>query len=378
MSGLLTINGLMRKLLDDIRTVDFSAYQRLIAEKHAAAEAIRQGKIFDPSIAKLNEHILPQQKAFLSLYVGSVPRIERIISVMEKREAKVFPNSSHEYAQVLAVLREFSRIAKPAEGFFHHRHQSIFSLIEEQQHQLDRNNPTAFLQAFKSEMELVKSLLGIFQRLPIAEQYDKFCRLGFRAKRIFTIANCLFVLFMGVVSTIVYKGMNPDYQSWNIKEISYAVNAPYPHRLIFARGVINSYREHDFEKETKVETDFEQRYGVEIYGDYHFQELATFDLIMEASYGKNIFREFGINRIIFVPTQVNTNGQSEDQPVAGFFNQHKSGGNDIFVESDPTGISLEALRYLLHELTHALCYRIEMKHSKFLNEWNVIRGGYVS
>lgn len=78
MSGLLTINGLMRKLLEDIRTVDFSAYQRIIAEKHVAAEAIRQGKMFDPSIAKLKKSTLPQQKAFLSLYVGRMLRLTAI------------------------------------------------------------------------------------------------------------------------------------------------------------------------------------------------------------------------------------------------------------------------------------------------------------
>ena len=88
MKGLITVNKLIEMLLQEVETFDFNKYQGILLSKTRITEDIRKKRASISDINNLATEIIPAQRRIMLYYTERIPRIEKIINILNKSKPK--------------------------------------------------------------------------------------------------------------------------------------------------------------------------------------------------------------------------------------------------------------------------------------------------
>jgi hypothetical protein len=246
---------------------------------------------------------------------------------------------------------------------------NILSILEKQIICLEKNNFKKFNRLFQKEAKHLSRLIEIFNRLNINEDYKLYAKFSIPRRKMFALKASIGLILLSLVSS---------YFMFSIKKASYNIDNINSSNLT---RVVKEYEQKDLAYETKLEKDFEKLYGANILGEYTEMDLEWVNLIT-MMYGKNILRELGVKRIIFVQTSRNIRNtrefENETRSVAGVaFHDRKT----ILLASGRCIGSWNTqdvfINVFLHELAHIIHYKVMAENPEFNKEWEKIEGGYV-
>ena len=367
MSGLVTINGLVKKLIQDVLSVDYSSYKKSIDKKTEAYSLIEEHKF--PSselIQELIEKAIPYQIKFFSYYKDKIERIERIIILLEKGKKRVSQDVVGEYIQILTILRNLKEMLESS--FWK---SDIITLLEKQKSSLEVEKFGKFLKLFKKEEEKLSGLVGILKSLDINKECEMYPNFSVPQRHAFALKACIALILLVVAGSYVLSLSRDRRYSRGIDEI-HASNL---------QNLLKEYEKKDLEYESQLEKDFQEKYGVEILGKYTELDMGWVNMIT-SMYGENILKELGVERIIFIPMpeKVKTikDFEKEARFVVGrtFFDR-----KTILLVSGASIGSWNTqkifVNVFLHELSHIIHFKAMEEHTEFNTKWKQIKGGYL-
>src|SRR3989338_2297546 len=98
--GLVTINKLIELLLQEVWSFDAVKYRHIVQRKLEISKSIKKDATL-PLISELHNTILPGQISMVSYYAERLPRIKRIISILERGKGRVSDKNKRVYGKLL-------------------------------------------------------------------------------------------------------------------------------------------------------------------------------------------------------------------------------------------------------------------------------------
>ena len=161
MKGLITVNKLIEMLLQEVTSTNFTTYQRVIIGKAQITEDIIKKRATPSQITELS-NLIEQQKRIISYYIERIPRIERLINILERGKKRISKERKNEYDQLLRLLRDVVKLER----------KKIISTLEKQQIALQEGKPRKYLSLYRKEQQILHQLLKPIRKLDI-ELNDK-------------------------------------------------------------------------------------------------------------------------------------------------------------------------------------------------------------
>ena len=413
MQSLITINQLLKMLIDEAYKFDFLGYQKLLSEKAKITQEIKRKRFVltllrrnnaIPAAFELQTKILPSQIKVISYYTERLSRIERILNIMRKGEGRISKDYSNEYQSLINLLQVLVDAGRS----------DIIGILELQQGALNEQNYRFYLSLIKKEMNILKKIaksaskfeIGIEEK--VRKQRIPFKRLSIRMKTVLLTKLVVLIVILPMFLSISGSESNPNrgtFAPWlySVENCVYALKIgriyiPDKSGKFGIRGekdlmgAVAHYLANDLEYELSIEKDFEAETGLKVFGEYSWEDLISTKKFLQNTWGLNNIAEYlKVPAITFFPEDAAIYGESTENRCSrisvgyGGFSHWSAGivvlnsstlSNIEFISSANKPIRYTLERVLAHEITHSHHQKISERSKNFYKEWNTIKGGY--
>jgi len=391
--SLITINKLIEMLLQEVEAFDFNKYQDILLMKARTTEAIRKKRASFSDINNLANEIIPAQRRIISYYADRIPRIERIINILNKnthrfskpsilrrsfslfsRKKSIISNlHKDEYIYILELLKILVRLG----------HKNIPSLLEEQEAFLRIHDTKNYLKLFNKERKIGFKFFKPLSKLGVDVDWKVHKKLSIPVKRKLIVLAVITLLYVGVFGAVLHsKFTSKGFVA--LEECAYQIGATLDKDATAqdVYSIIVKFAQEDLKYESSIETEFEEKTGIGVRGEYTVRDLQLTKTFIERTYGLDRATLLAVT-ITYLPPDVKLKyiDAKEKKCAILSFNGLMPTTGPILVSSENVsdmnywGIIAHEFAHNIHRL-HSTDFNLGGPPSKFDNEWNKIQGGY--
>ena len=372
MKGLITVNKLIEMLLQEVTSTNFTTYQRVIIGKAQITEDIIKKRATPSQITELS-NLIEQQKRIISYYIERIPRIERIINILERGKKRISKERKNEYDQLLRLLRDVVKLER----------KKIISTLEKQQIALQEGKPRKYLSLYRKEQQILHQLLKPIRKLDI-ELNDK---IQLRKRPILTskvvLVQMVVLYFYITLLVPAIPQMINKYSHVPLAECQYELGVKFEGAKNSEQvlEVVKRYWDDDLKHQLAAEEEFEVAARTRVFGEYSIQDLELTKELFQKTYGLNNLQQHAkIDAIIYLPKNAElryinpTEKACASKTFAGVANV--GGINSMTLTSSQNMSKKGYFSVVAHEYAHVIHRETLFRYPNFNKEWKSIQGGY--
>ncbi len=372
MKGLITVNKLIEMLLQEVTSTNFTTYQRVIIGKAQITEDIIKKRATPSQITELS-NLIEQQKRIISYYIERIPRIERIINILERGKKRISKERKNEYDQLLRLLRDVVKLER----------KKIISTLEKQQIALQEGKPRKYLSLYRKEQQILHQLLKPIRKLDI-ELDDK---IQLRKRPILTskvvLVQMVVLYFYITLLVPAIPQMINKYSHVPLAECQYELGVKFEGAKNSEQvlEVVKRYWDDDLKHQLAAEEEFEVAARTRVFGEYSIQDLELTKELFQKTYGLNNLQQHAkIDAIIYLPKNAElryinpTEKACASKTFAGVANV--GGINSMTLTSSQNMSKKGYFSVVAHEYAHVIHRETLFRYPNFNKEWERIQGGY--
>jgi hypothetical protein len=372
MKGLITVNKLIEMLLQEVTSTNFTTYQRVIIGKAQITEDIIKKRATPSQITELS-NLIEQQKRIISYYIERIPRIERIINILERGKKRISKERKNEYDQLLRLLRDVVKLER----------KKIISTLEKQQIALQEGKPRKYLSLYRKEQQILHQLLKPIRKLDI-ELNDK---IQLRKRPILTskvvLVQMVVLYFYITLLVPAIPQMINKYSHVPLAECQYELGVKFEGAKNSEQvlEVVKRYWDDDLKHQLAAEEEFEVAARTRVFGEYSIQDLELTKELFQKTYGLNNLQQHAkIDAIIYLPKNAElryinpTEKACASKTFAGVANV--GGINSMTLTSSQNMSKKGYFSVVAHEYAHVIHRETLFRYPNFNKEWERIQGGY--
>ena len=372
MKGLITVNKLIEMLLQEVTSTNFTTYQRVIIGKAQITEDIIKKRATPSQITELS-NLIEQQKRIISYYIERIPRIERIINILERGKKRISKERKNEYDQLLRLLRDVVKLER----------KKIISTLEKQQIALQEGKPRKYLSLYRKEQQILHQLLKPIRKLDI-ELNDK---IQLRKRPILTskvvLVQMVVLYFYITLLVPAIPQMINKYSQVPLAECQYELGVKFEGAKNSEQvlEVVKRHWDDDLKHQLAAEEEFEVAARTRVFGEYSIQDLELTKELFQKTYGLNNLQQHAkIDAIIYLPKNAElryinpTEKACASKTFAGVANV--GGINSMTLTSSQNMSKKGYFSVVAHEYAHVIHRETLFRYPNFNKEWERIQGGY--
>ena len=390
---LITPNQLLEMLIAEVYKFDFQSYQQLLIRKAEITEKIRKkGKVrslpqLQTKLIELRDTILPKQIATISYYTERIPRIKRIIEILNasrfrartvKRTIFGFRVVNEDYGKILKLLQ----VLVEAENA------GILSALKSQKQALQQLDYKKYLKHVDEEIAISNMLFKRISSFGISISQgirDKGInpKISIPMKMSLLIALAILAISLSACSSSNDKRAEvrtiPESYLTTLKDCTYILQIDYKgdySQLKDLSQVIRDYYDNDLKYEMEIEKQFEMETGLSLYGEYTVDDLTLARDFLLRTYGLQIGPMLYDPKLTILPPKAEIVGvsmQSNCPTKEVVMGLSKYG---IIVTNSSRYDKMVFYTILAHEIAHEIHNKVNEKHPEFNKKWAMIKGGY--
>lgn len=373
MPGLITVNKLIEMLLQEVTSTNFTTYQRVIIGKAQITGDLNKKRATSSQITELL-NLIEQQKKILSFYIERIPRIERIINILERGKKRISKERKKEYDQLLRLLRYGVNLER----------KKLISNLEKQEIALQEGKRGKYLSHYRKEHQILYQLLKPIKNLDI--ELDSRIQLQKRpilnSKTV--LVSMAFLYFYISIIVPAAPQMLEKYSHVPLAECRYEIGVKFEGAKNSEQvlEVVKRYWDDDLKYQLSAEEEFEVAAKTKVFGEYSIQDLELTKELFQKTYGLNNLQQHAkIDAIIYLPKNAElryinpTEKACASQKLAGVANV--GGINSMTLTSSQNMSKGEYIRLVSHEYAHVIHREVLWRiNPNFNREWESIQGGY--
>lgn len=359
-------------LLQEVTSTNFTTYQRVIIGKAQITEDIIKKRATPSQITELS-NLIEQQKRIISYYIERIPRIERIINILERGKKRISKERKNEYDQLLRLLRDVVKLER----------KKIISTLEKQQIALQEGKPRKYLSLYRKEQQILHQLLKPIRKLDI-ELNDK---IQLRKRPILTskvvLVQMVVLYFYITLLVPAIPQMINKYSHVPLAECQYELGVKFEGAKNSEQvlEVVKRYWDDDLKHQLAAEEEFEVAARTRVFGEYSIQDLELTKELFQKTYGLNNLQQHAkIDAIIYLPKNAElryinpTEKACASKTFAGVANV--GGINSMTLTSSQNMSKKGYFSVVAHEYAHVIHRETLFRYPNFNKEWERIQGGY--
>lgn len=359
--SLITPNKLVEMLILEVSKVDFSDFKQLQKRTFQLNKHIKNKEIKDSEIEEL-EQIVRVQVEFLKEFEGKLPKIKRISEILEKIEEKKIKRGNRHFFN---CLKEVIKLT-PALLM------EYIELLEIQLNALKKKDFGIYSKASIKMLDVLKTAVRKYRKIGVELIYfiDENTYVGTTYRRTMLLVIVFFILPFLVPIAHGEKFYNQSYS-----ECERILNVESDGDILSIGEAAKMYLAKDVEEELSYEIAFEEKYGVQLVGDYVPEDVVLLEKYLNAFGNFHSFTK--MNTIVFledvgVIKSVTEGKNCFDGHILGFSQSHE---NRIWIVSVKNMGKEDHAKLFFHELAHQI--HNDLGHKKeFDKEWMMVHGGY--
>jgi hypothetical protein len=418
MPGLMTASGLIDKLSDEM-TEFIDRHKKIMSMKIAAAKIadIRRWHMDGSFIlsepeqqlikALIDEHI-PREIADFEDHQRNIGQIERLISILRKSAARFAPEDE-DYRKIARTGVKFLKIYKDVisqESFLVGFRHDVTYFLRKQIACLKKRDIRGFKKMLQRETLLFQGLIPLLVKEDdaILEEISLFRnRTVNKEKALYYPAVIL--IFAGFITMMYVEVLNKT--SLSLDDAKKGFYVKLEKNTIELDSLLKKYVQDDLMRETSLEKEFQDRFGVEVIGEYRDRELklllSEHQTVMALTSGQGV-KKWGLKQVIFVNHPIGQGG------CAGYSSLNKMGfrvaglasssGKLLIRSSTLDDSKLSDIDYInknklvdtylkdqeirrnhpevfYHELSHHIHFWLKMTDPDFEKEWKSAGNGFI-
>ena len=372
MAGLITVNKLIEMLLQEVTSINFTTYQRVIIGKTKITGDIIKERAALSKITELS-NLIEEQKKIILYYIGRIPRIERIINILKRGKKQISKERKKEYDQLLRLLRDVVKLEQ----------KKLLSTLEKQQIALQEGKRRKYLSNYRKEQQILYQLLKPIKKLDI--ELDN--RIQLKKRPILTSKTVLiqmaFLYFYISIIVPSVPQIAAKYSHVPLEECRYQIGVKFEGSKNTEQvlEVVKRYWEDDLKYQLAAEEEFETAAKTKVFGEYSIQDLERTKELFQRTYGLNNLQQHAkIDAIIYLPKNAKlryinpTEKVCASQKFAGLANV--GGINSMTLTSSQNMPKGAYFGLVSHEYAHVIHRETLSSYPYFNEEWNKIQGGH--
>ena len=371
MAGLITVNKLIEMLLQEVTSINFTTYQRVIIGKTKITGDIIKERAALSKITELS-NLIEEQKKIILYYIGRIPRIERIINILKRGKKQISKERKKEYDQLLRLLRDVVKLEQ----------KKLLSTLEKQQIALQEGKRRKYLSNYRKEQQILYQLLKPIKKLDI--ELDNRIQLKKRpilTSKIVLIQMAFLYFYISIIVPSVPQ-IAAKYSHVPLEECRYQIGVKFEGSKNTEQvlEVVKRYWDDDLKYQLAAEEEFEAATKTRVFGEYSIQDLELTKELFQRTYGLNKVRQRGLVSIIYLPKNAKleyinpTEKVCASQKFAGIANV---GGSASMTLTSSQNMSKRSYFVVVaHEYAHVIHRETLFRYHNFNEEWNKIQGGY--
>jgi len=372
MAGLITVNKLIEMLLQEVISTNFTTYQNVIIGKAKITEDIIKKRVTSSQITELS-NLIEEQKRIISYYIGRIPRIERIINILERGKKRISKERKKEYDQLLRLLRDVVKLEQ----------KKVLPTLEKQKITLQEENRRKYLSHYRKEQQILYQVLKPIKKLDIG--LDN--RIQPKKRSISTsrmvLVQMIVIYFYITILVPAIPNYIAKYSHVPLEECRYEIGVKFEGAKNSEQvlEVVKRYWDEDLKHQFDAEEEFEVTAKTRVFGEYSIQDLERTKELFQMTYGlNNLQQHANIDAIIYLPKKaelryINPQEKScASQKIKGLANV---GGINSMTLTSSQNMSKESYFNLVtHEYAHVIHRETLWNYPNFNVEWERIQGGY--
>lgn len=378
MNGLMTINTLIKSLLNEVLSGDLSKYPELLKKKSDASISIKNKSYDDKSISELRDHVLDNQIILLKFYAERIHKIDKIIGFLNRnfmyKKFKLSKETEYTRQQLVILMKEFRHILAPRVFG-----KNIIELIEAERDSLKQNNYAGYLSYYEKEMRMLVGVLETLKDISIDKKYLNYKKYSINQRKVYILLILIWsfnfaVWGYNISSWARYKDAKAQ-NVGNVSEERFSVKLDTG-RTVDLMKLTKEYADSDFVDDANAELRFQDTFHLNIVGDYTRYDLEMISMVVQTVYSSNFLERLGVRRMIFVPGYIYENNNALDTScyISGLADPN---GDMTLISMRTPDDNRTGWGTFEHEFGHFIHYYLENHYPEFNKEWSKIQGGYI-